>query len=159
MSFIDPEIYYKSLPKKRSAAGAIILNQADEILFVKSDYKNYWSIPGGATEENESPRETCIRETKEEVGIDLLNPKLLCVDYVSGKDGKGENFQFIFFGGKLSPAAIKKIKVDGQEIKEYRFMPITEAWPMLNKKYQNRLPACLKALKDDTAIYFENDKY
>ena len=78
--------YYKNLPKKRMGAGALILNQNDEILIVKPSYKDHWSVPGGVVEENESPRVACIRETKEEIGIDLKNIKFLCVDYNSNKN-------------------------------------------------------------------------
>ena len=55
------EDYYKNLPKKRMAAGALIFNNQEEILFVKPGYKDHWSIPGGVIEKNESPKAACLR--------------------------------------------------------------------------------------------------
>lgn len=150
--------YYKSLPKKRMGAGALILNEKDEVLIVKPSYKDHWSIVGGAVGENESPRVACIREAKEEIGIDLKEAKFLCVDYVFGIVEKGENLQFNFFGGKLSQSEIEKIKLDGKEIAEYKFVKIDDALPLLSKGGGIRLAKSLDALKKNTAIYLENGK-
>lgn len=150
--------YYKNLPKKRMGVEALILNEKDEILIVKPSYKDHWSMAGGVVDENESPKGACIREVKEEIGISLKEVKFLCVDYKSDIGEKGESLQFIFFGGKLSENEIEKIKLDGKEIVEYRFMEITEALPLLSEKLSKRLPKCLDALENDTAIYLENGK-
>ncbi|MCX6716561.1 MAG: NUDIX hydrolase [Candidatus Taylorbacteria bacterium] len=71
--------YYKNLPKKRMGAGAIFLNEKDEILIVKPSYKDFWSMAGGVVEKNESPKDACIREVKEEIGINLKEAKLTTV--------------------------------------------------------------------------------
>lgn len=148
--------YYKNLPKKRMAAGALIFNAKDEILFVKASYRDYWSLPGGVVEADESPKNACLREVKEEIGVDLKIIKFLCVDYISNRENKGENLQFFFCGGKMSENEIKNIKVDGREIVEYKFMKIDEAFPLLNEKSKKRLPRCLEALKNNIAVYLEN---
>lgn len=150
--------YYKNLPKKRMGVGALILNAKDEILIVKPGYKDHWSIVGGVIDENESPKTACLREAKEEIGIDLKDVRFLCVDYKSNSGGKGESLQFIFFGGKLSESKIENIKLDGKEIIEYRFMKIDDALPLMNEKLRMRLPKCLNALKDNTGIYLEDGK-
>jgi len=147
--------YFKNLPKKRMAAGALIFNKGGEILFVKPSYKNYWSLPGGVIEADESPKKACLREVREEIGFDLKSLKFLCVDYISNKEDRGENLQFVFYGGKLSADEIKNIKIDGKEIVEYRFMKIDEALPLLNEKSKKRLPKCLEVLKKNNAIYLD----
>ena len=43
----------------------------------KSPFMGLWNAVGGKVEENESPIKACIREVKEESGIDIKNPKLL----------------------------------------------------------------------------------
>lgn len=48
--------YLKTLPRKRMACGVLIFNEKNELLIVKNSYKDYWSIPGGVIEENESPQ-------------------------------------------------------------------------------------------------------
>src|SRR3989344_2258133 len=101
--------YDQKLPRKRIGAGALIFNEKGEILVVKPSYKDRWSIPGGVVEKNESPRNACIRETKEEVGITLTNLRFLCVDYTQSTHEKSESLQFIFYGEKLSPKQITEI--------------------------------------------------
>lgn len=138
--------------------GVLILNAKDEILMVKPSYKDHRSIAGGAVDENESPNAACIREMKEEIGLDLKELKFLCVDYVPNDGEKGESLQFIFFGEKLSESEIKDIKIDGKEITEYKFMKVDDALPLLSEKLRMRLPKCLDALKNNTAIYLEDGK-
>lgn len=150
--------YYKNLPKKRMGVGALILNEKEEILIVKPSYKDHWSIVGGVIDNNESPKDACIREAKEEIGIDLKEAKFLCVDYISNVDEKGDNLQFIFFGGILNNNEIKNIKLEEKEITEYKFATITEALPLLSEKLKARLLECLNVLKNNNAIYLENGK-
>lgn len=148
--------YYKNLPKKRMASGALILNEKDEVLIVKPNYKDGWSIPGGSVDENESPRQACLRETKEEIGLDLKEVKFLCLDYKENNGDKGESLQFVFFGGKLNDDEIKNIKLDQKEISEYKFLKINEASLLLGEGLKTRLPKCLEALKNNSVIYLEN---
>jgi 8-oxo-dGTP pyrophosphatase MutT (NUDIX family) len=100
-----------------------------------------------------------IRETKEEVGIDLKLCQFLCIDYIFAGEKIDENLQFIFYGGTLDEEQIDNIKIDKDEISDYKFIDINEATKMLggiSRKLAKRLPKCLEALKDNTAIYLEN---
>ena len=72
---------YEQLPKKRMAAGALFLNERQEILIVKPAYREFWLLPGGVIEDGESPRQACMREIREELGLEVWVEKLLCVDY------------------------------------------------------------------------------
>ena len=74
--------YLNKLPKKRMGAGCLFFNHEGKILILKPTYKDNWLLPGGVIEANESPRQACIREVKEETGIDCQPTRLLCVDYV-----------------------------------------------------------------------------
>src|SRR3989344_2202273 len=127
------------LPAKRMGAGVLFFNERDELLIVKPYYKDYWSIPGGVVNKNESPRAAAIRETKEEIGIAVNKLDFICVDYISGIDGKGENLQFIFHGGVIDNNQIKQIKTDGREIIEYKFVPKEEALKLLGSKLARRI--------------------
>lgn len=154
---IDLE-YYRNLPKKRMAATALILNADDEILIVKPSYKDHWLVPGGVVEKDESPKEACLREAKEEIGLELNDNdiRFLCVDYTSDKDGKGESLQFVFSGGKLSENEMQNIELDGKEIVDHRFVNIDDALLLLSEKLGKRLARSIDALKDNTVIYLEN---
>lgn len=148
--------YYKTLPKKRMGVGALILNERNELLIVKPSYKDHWSTPGGTVDENESPRSACIREVKEEVGLEIRDPKFLCVDWSSPSGEKEESLQFIFFGGVINAEQEKSIKLAPNEISDYKFLPLNEALPLLSEKLRRRIPKCLEALKNNTALYFED---
>jgi 8-oxo-dGTP pyrophosphatase MutT (NUDIX family) len=76
-----------------SAAGGIIFNEKGQLLIVKPTYHNRgWLIPGGVIEENESPSLACIREIKEEIGLDLIPDRLLCLEY-HVPHGKGKQYE------------------------------------------------------------------
>jgi ADP-ribose pyrophosphatase YjhB (NUDIX family) len=107
-------------------AGALFFNKDNELLIVKPSYKNYWSIPGGTVDQDESPRQACAREIKEEIDLDVDTLRFLAVDYNSREsEEKNESLQFIFYGGVLSDELISKIKLDGKELIEYRFVPFS----------------------------------
>ena len=159
MSNMNQEDFYESLPAKRMGAGALIFNDAGQLLLVKPHYKDYWSIPGGIVEKEESPRQACLREVEEEIGIKLESVKFLCVDWVSTKGDKNENLQFIFYGGKLTEDQAGKIEIDDKEITEYRFMDTEKAVELLGGPTRNlakRLPRCLEAIESGKSVYLED---
>lgn len=45
------------------------------IKYIKGNCKDYYDIPGGKIEGNETKEEAAIREFKEETGIDIFNPE------------------------------------------------------------------------------------
>lgn len=71
--------------KEKHCSGALIFNNKNEILLVKSDYKwgEKWVVPGGTLEKNETPIECVKREIKEELGIEIYN--ILQIDYKISK--------------------------------------------------------------------------
>ncbi len=150
--------YYKALPKKRMASGALIFNDNDELLLVKPSYKDNWSIPGGMIDEYESPREACMREVKEEIGIALKDLKFLCVEYTRKIETKDENLFFMFYGGKLNSQQIGEIRTDLDEISEFKFTKTEEAAKLIgeSKVLARVLLKCLKVIKNNTPVYLEN---
>ncbi len=58
---------------KYSAWGVVF--KGEHCLFVqrspKTSRPNQWCLPGGGNKQNETPEETCQREVKEEVGLDV----------------------------------------------------------------------------------------
>jgi len=69
-----------------AGVGAIIIREGKIALIKRGNEpaRGKWSIPGGLVELGESPEQAVIRETKEEVGLEVDNPKL--VDVVSNVD-------------------------------------------------------------------------
>jgi len=151
--------YYENLPKKRMGAGALFFNEKNELLIVNPTYKEGWSIPGGVVDKGESPLVCCAREVKEEIGLDVEIKKLVCVNYNSATDDKPENMQFIFHGGTLSLEQIKSIRLQEEELSEYKFLPIKQALTMLSKKLANRIPKALRVLEGGSCAYLEDSQF
>lgn len=53
-------------------AAVVVIKNNEKILAVsRKDNYNDWGLPGGKIEENETPKDTAIRETKEETGLTI----------------------------------------------------------------------------------------
>lgn len=56
---------------------AFCFNKDKELLLVKQKDRDYWSPPSGEVEKNETPGQAAIRETKEEIDLDIKVVKTL----------------------------------------------------------------------------------
>jgi 8-oxo-dGTP diphosphatase len=150
--------YYQSLPKKRMGVGALFFNRKGEMLFVRPTYKDHWSIPGGCIDVNESPRQACAREIKEEIGLSVTNLKFLCVDYKYPTTEKTESLQFMFYGGVLSARQIKAIKLPARELSGHTFLVYKKMRRSLNKFTARRIAIALLVLKNGAPMYLEDTR-
>ena len=129
-------------------AGCIFFDTEGRILVVKPTYREAWNLPGGVVEANESPQNACIREVREEIGIEIKPERLLCIDYTSKNEEAIESLQFIFFGGILSQEKISEIKVAADEISAYQFLPPKQTLTLVSNKLARRINKCL-TMSDD----------
>ena len=64
-----------------------LVNEDNEILIGlrprNANFSNYWEFPGGKVEKNEHPEQTIIRETKEEIDIDLTKSCLAPLSFTT----------------------------------------------------------------------------
>ena len=148
--------FYKRLPNKRAASGALLFDRQDRLLLVKPSYRPYWILPGGVVEKNESPLEALYREVREELAIELANAKLVCLDYVRAKQEKTDGLIFTFDGGVLTALQISSIKLITGELLEYCFADFTAAMTLVGGPIKVRLPHCLEAAKNKSCIYLED---
>ena len=56
--------------KYTEIAGTLIVEDKGLLLLYRED-KSWWELPGGKKKEDESPTQTAVRETKEEISIDV----------------------------------------------------------------------------------------
>jgi 8-oxo-dGTP diphosphatase len=145
-----------SLPAKRMAACALLLNQQREWLIVKPTYRLKWLVPGGTIDANESPLTACKREIKEEIGLDLPVNQLLCVEYQSAHGTKTECMQFVFWGGILTDTQIDSIQLPPDELSEFRFVSLDVASQLLVPKLSQRLQFAAQARRENRIIYLED---
>ncbi|MCX6716138.1 MAG: NUDIX hydrolase [Candidatus Taylorbacteria bacterium] len=149
--------YYAKLPRKRMGAGVLLFNRKHELLLVKPNYKDYWNTPGGTVDKDESPREACIREVKEEIGLKLTKLDFLCVDYLPDINGNGESVQFVFNGGVLTNEQIDKIKLEKKEIDAHLFVAVHDALSMLGPMAK-RIIKRVEMAKKGIPFYYEIER-
>lgn len=151
------------LPRKRSAAGALIRDAHDRVLLVVPTYKDVLEIPGGVVEEDESPWQACRREVREEVGLDLVPGeqvgRLLVVDWVPRSGVWGDGLLFVFDGGVLDalPALSPGDGTDA-EISEALFLPLEAVAGRVSPTMARRLGECFRALRDGRPRYLESGR-
>lgn len=158
MNYLPQKEYLRTLPRKRMGAGALFFNQQNQLLILKTNYKDYWTIPGGVIEKDESPRQAVERETEEEIGFNKKVEKLLFVDYIFKEGKRDENLQFIFYGGVLNQEEINSIKLQQDEIVKFKFIDIDQVDELMNPKFIKRKPHALKAIENNTVYYLENGR-
>ncbi|MEO0014932.1 MAG: hypothetical protein RLZZ535_3321, partial [Cyanobacteriota bacterium] len=127
------------------------------VFFWKKD-KNTWNLPGGVVEANESPQNACIREVREEIGIEITPERLLCIDYTSKKEEAIESLQFIFFGGILAPEKISEIEIATDEISAYQFLPPKQALTLVSQTLARRITQCLTISDRSETLYLEDQE-
>jgi ADP-ribose pyrophosphatase YjhB (NUDIX family) len=126
----------------------------NELLIVKPTYREKWLIPGGVVELGESPRDACLREVREELGLELQLERLLTVEY--NRTENGESLQFIFAVEKISRAALKEIRLPADEIAEFKLVAPADAVPMLEPYLSRRVRHALEAIQNgEGPIYLE----
>jgi 8-oxo-dGTP diphosphatase len=150
--------YQDSLPKKRMGAGALIFDENGRFLLVNPTYKEPWEVPGGVVEANESPAQACVREVREELGLDIELNRLLLVDYLSDSPEKVEALMFIFEGPILTPTEVEAIQLQAEELSECRFCTIDEAVELLNYRLGRRVRCSLEALVENGPVYVEDQE-
>jgi 8-oxo-dGTP pyrophosphatase MutT (NUDIX family) len=62
---------FKSLYKRIDAAGGIVFNPQQEILFIFR--RGYWDLPKGKIDKGEKKKAAAIREVKEETGLKVVD--------------------------------------------------------------------------------------
>ena len=98
---------------KRISGRAIIIDKDEVILIYRRKLKDgvlkeYYAVPGGGQEENETIEECVVREIKEELSLDVEIIKYL--DKVEDEKNIGYVYQVKIIGGEL--------KLGGEELEQ-----------------------------------------
>jgi 8-oxo-dGTP pyrophosphatase MutT (NUDIX family) len=155
---IPYEEYIKSLPRKRIGSAAIFFNEQNQIFIVKPTYRDGWLVPGGAGDAFESPLHCCKREVREELGLVVEEFKLLGVNHTVLRMKNGDmddGLHFIYYGGVLTPDQISKINLQKEELSEFEFVEVKEAYSLLSDRLSKRIEEGVNALNAGTVFYSE----
>lgn len=143
------------MARPRVAAGVLFFDDADRVLLVRPSYKSGWDIPGGYVEPAESPRQACVRELQEELGIAPPVGELLVVDWAPHPD-EGDKLLFVFDGGTLTDHDLDAVTPDGGEIAEWGFQRVDEFEQLMPQRLVRRLRTAVAARSAETIAYAEN---
>ena len=149
--------WLQTLAKRHTSSEALIFNNKHQLLILKPSYKQGWSLPGGVTDTFESPYQTVVRECKEEINLDVTIIDLVLIDYKieTIDDEKFDSIQFSFI---VKATNIDQIKVDNEEILDYKFVDTETAEKHLTPANYNRLKAVLNA-KNYPVLFEQKQSY
>lgn len=120
---MEPVAWHASLPGVVATAGALIHDTAGNVLVVKPNYRDHWSLPGGICEFGEAPHAACAREVAEEIGLSLPVGRLLSVDWQLPLPAYGTGARpavyFIFDCGSLG--SLSGIRLQADELDDCDF--------------------------------------
>jgi 8-oxo-dGTP diphosphatase len=144
------------LPGIPVSAGALIYDRAGRLLILKPTYKSGWTIPGGVMEaDGESPWEACQREVREETGLEVSRGRLVVMDFRRPKEARPGGIRFLFDCGQVSDAALADLKLQPEEISEFRLVPLPDALALLRGPIRRRVRA---ATKGRDLVYLEHGR-
>jgi 8-oxo-dGTP diphosphatase len=145
-----------AVPAIPASAGALIFDQAGQLLVLKPTYKTGWTIPGGVMEaDGETPWRACRREVREECGIEVTGGRLACVDFRPSRPGRPGGIRFLFDCGAVDEAAAAAINVQPEEVADYQFVTLNIALDLLRAPIRRRVRA---ATRHRRCVYLENGR-
>lgn len=107
---------------------ALIVDEEDRILLIErgaEPFKGSWVLPGGLVDPVETVEKACIREVKEELGLDVRVVGLMGIYSEPGRDPRGSfvsiAYQVEVVGGNI---------LHTEEAPTHRWLGIDETLPM-----------------------------
>jgi 8-oxo-dGTP diphosphatase len=154
-TYVEPAIWYASLPTMFGASAALITSPSGDVLVVKPNYRDGWSLPGGVIEEAEAPEAGCAREVREEIGLDLPTGRLLTLHWLPPQGERPKPLlAFIFDGGVLED--FSGIVLQESELDEYRLVSPSDLAGYLPKHMRPRILGALRARETGTTVYLSD---
>jgi 8-oxo-dGTP diphosphatase len=145
------------VPTVPASAGALVFDRRGRLLVLKPTYKAGWTIPGGMMEAGgETPWETCRREALEECGLELTSGRLACVDFLRPRPARPGGLRFLFDCGKFGDGTLAELRLQPEEIEDYRLVELPEGLRMLSGPVRRRVRAV--AAYPGRALYLEDGR-
>ena len=119
---------------------------------LKPSYKNHFVFPGGVSDQNESPRQTAIRELSEETGISVTEKALLFagVSYTPSHNDFPEKIVFSFL---YNCSAQPSLRLQADEIELAEWVFIENILEKSGKKRALYVNLRNKLITDDMSFY------
>ena len=144
------------VPRVPASTGALIFDGSGRLLILKPNYKKGWTIPGGQIDSNgESPWTACRRETQEECGLEVVRGRLVCVDFRTPKPNRPGGLRFLFDCGSFADDELQGIRLQAEEIDDYRLVELDAAAELLSGPIRRRVAAAVAA---ERCVYLEDGR-
>ncbi|GLW57015.1 NUDIX hydrolase [Kitasatospora phosalacinea] len=144
---MDKQTYYASRPRIRAKARMLFTDADGRVLLVRlRPWRGEapWVLPGGSVEaDRELPREGARREALEELGWRCEPGRLLAVDWTTARPGEQPHLSLVYDGGTAGPELLAAVRLQEEEIAEWRLFAPREAARVLTAPAARRLAACL----------------
>jgi ADP-ribose pyrophosphatase YjhB (NUDIX family) len=105
------------------------------VLLVRRKYHGHgtWSPPGGYIVRGELLEESCIREVREETGLEIIAPEFLCLTNDIHEDGK-HNVTLWFTAEAISPEQPLRISPESLDAEWFPWdrLPVERYWSLEN---------------------------
>src|ERR1700722_718924 len=110
--------------------GALIYNEADEVLMVRTHkWSNLWGIPGGKTKWGETSEAALRREIKEETGLDIADIKFVLVQDCIHSREFYRDAHFVLLNYTARCAGEPKVVLN-DEAREFKWVTFQQALAM-----------------------------
>ncbi|MFH8747266.1 NUDIX domain-containing protein [Streptomyces rimosus] len=112
------DISHGQQPRTRVGALLLLTDLDGHLVLIQPRYKEGLFLVGGARHEDESPREAARRESKEEIGVEIVPGRKL-LDYYSPpnpKSGAEAGVNFVYDGGQLTEDQLDSITLPLDEV-------------------------------------------
>ncbi|MBQ6570757.1 NUDIX domain-containing protein [Candidatus Saccharibacteria bacterium] len=123
-----------NLPRTREVSCGCIIIHDGHVLLEKqlSADVNFWGFPKGHSEPGETFIETALRETREEVGleVEITDPTPLTMNYhIPARNSDKTVYLFL---ARLNPDKDNTLKIQTAELESALWVPFTEAEDLLS---------------------------
>ena len=127
--WLCPECGFDLYNNVAAAVGLVIADSEGRVLFerrAKEPRKGFLALPGGFCDPDESAEHACMRECKEEIGVEPVSVRYLC-SFPNTYDYKGIRYKTcdLFFEAVLPPDA--KLVAQEGEVTGFERCPVRTA--------------------------------
>ena len=119
---MEEKLNLKDKKIKEKSFGAVIINEYQEFLLIKHRFGEHWDFPKGHKENDETDKETVLREVMEETGLLItIIEGFKEKSRYSPREGTEKTVTF-YMGFSTG-----KVTIQNDEVLDYAFLPYEDA--------------------------------